>query len=81
VCWVHSPPWWLLLTLAPAHATAACRYKPEKLMEHLKLFATRLNVPQLIRVCEELELWKELTFLYVAVSPRTALLQVSSQGL
>ncbi len=32
-------------------------------MEHLKLFATRLNVPQLIRVCEELELWKELTFL------------------
>ena len=38
----------------------------ERLMEHLKLFATRLNVPQLIRVCEELELWRELTFLYVA---------------
>jgi len=36
-------------------------------MEHLKLFATRLNVPQLIRICEELELWKELTFLYVQV--------------
>ena len=35
----------------------------ERLMEHLKLFSTRLNVPQLIRVCEELELWKELTFL------------------
>ena len=35
-------------------------------MEHLKLFSTRLNVPQLIRVCEELELWRELTFLYVA---------------
>lgn len=35
-------------------------------MEHLKLFASRLNVPQLIRVCEELELWRELTFLYVA---------------
>ena len=34
-------------------------------MEHLKLFAARLNVPQLIRVCEELELWRELTFLYV----------------
>lgn len=41
------------------------KYKPDKLMEHLKLFATRLNVPQLIRICEELELWKELTFLYV----------------
>lgn len=35
-------------------------------MEHLKLFSSRLNVPQLIRVCEELELWRELTFLYVA---------------
>lgn len=41
------------------------RFRPEKLMEHLKLFSTRLNVPQLIRICEELELWKELTFLYV----------------
>ena len=37
-------------------------------MEHLKLFAARLNVPQLIRVCEEMELWKELTFLYVQAS-------------
>ncbi|PSC73488.1 clathrin heavy chain [Micractinium conductrix] len=42
------------------------KYRPERLMEHLKLFSTRLNVPQLIRVCEELELWKELTFLYIA---------------
>ena len=41
------------------------QYRPEKLMEHLKLFSTRINVPQLIRTCEERELWKELTFLYV----------------
>jgi len=41
------------------------RFKPEKLMEHLKLFSTRINVPQLIRTCEERELWKELTFLYI----------------
>jgi clathrin heavy chain len=41
------------------------KYRPDRIMEHLKLFASRLNVPQLIRVCEELELWKELTFLYV----------------
>lgn len=41
------------------------RYRPEKLMEHLKLFSARLNIPALIRVCEELELWSELTFLYV----------------
>lgn len=55
------------LSPPPSHPPLLPRYKPEKLMEHLKLFATRLNVPQLIRVCEELELWKELTFLYVAV--------------
>ncbi len=41
------------------------RFKPEKLMEHLKLFSTRINVPQLIRTCEERELWKELSFLYI----------------
>lgn len=42
------------------------KYKSEKLMEHLKLFAARLNIPRLIRVCEEQQHWKELVFLYVA---------------
>nr|AQQ11752.1 clathrin heavy chain 2 [Chara australis] len=41
------------------------RYRPEKLMEHLKLFATRVNIPKLIRVCEEQMHWQELTFLYI----------------
>eukprot|EP00475_Leptophrys_vorax_P034731 TRINITY_DN56473_c0_g1_i1.p1 TRINITY_DN56473_c0_g1~~TRINITY_DN56473_c0_g1_i1.p1 ORF type:complete len:919 (-),score=143.56 TRINITY_DN56473_c0_g1_i1:348-3104(-) len=41
------------------------RYRPEKLMEHLKLFSTRINIPKLIRVCDEQQHWKELTFLYV----------------
>ncbi|KIY92313.1 clathrin, heavy polypeptide, partial [Monoraphidium neglectum] len=41
------------------------KFKPEKLMEHLKLFAKRLNIPRLIRVCEEQQHWKELTFLYI----------------
>ena len=27
------------------------KYKPEKLMEHLKLFSARINIPRLIRVC------------------------------
>lgn len=35
-------------------------------MEHLKLFVGKLNIPRLIRVCEEQMHWKELTFLYVA---------------
>ena len=42
------------------------RFRPAKLMEHLKLFGSRLNVPRLIRVCEEAHLWKELVFLYIA---------------
>lgn len=41
------------------------KYKPEKLMEHLKLFSTRLNIPRLIKTTEDQQHWKELTFLYV----------------
>eukprot|EP00798_Chlamydomonas_sp_ICE-L_P023296 gene23296-30532_t len=41
------------------------RYKPEKLMEHLKLFSAKLNIPRLIRVTEEQQHWKELTYLYM----------------
>ena len=41
------------------------KYKNEKLMEHLKLFSSRLNIPRLIRVCEENHHWKELVFLYI----------------
>ncbi|KHN31288.1 Clathrin heavy chain 1 [Glycine soja] len=41
------------------------RYRHEKLMEHIKLFATRLNIPKLIRACDEQQHWKELTYLYI----------------
>lgn len=34
-------------------------------MEHLKLFSARINIPRLIRVCEEFQHWPELVFLYV----------------
>ncbi|MCD7462057.1 Clathrin heavy chain [Datura stramonium] len=36
------------------------RYRYEKLMEHIKLFSTRLNIPKLIRACDEQQHWKEL---------------------
>jgi hypothetical protein len=36
-------------------------------MEHLKLFGKRVNIPRLIRVCEEQEHWKELVYLYIQV--------------
>ncbi|CAJ2652580.1 unnamed protein product [Trifolium pratense] len=41
------------------------RYHPEKLMDHVKLFPTRLNIPQLIRTCDRQRLWKGLTYLYI----------------
>ena len=34
-------------------------------MEHLKLFASRLNIPRLIRVCEDHHHWRELVYLYI----------------
>uniref|UniRef100_A9U2Z4 Clathrin heavy chain n=1 Tax=Physcomitrium patens TaxID=3218 RepID=A9U2Z4_PHYPA len=45
--------------------TLYAKYRPEKLMEHLKLFVTRINIPKLIRVCDEQQHWQELTFLYI----------------
>lgn len=40
------------------------KYKLDK-MEHLKLFSNKINIPRLIRVCEEQMHWKALSFLYV----------------
>ena len=41
------------------------RYKPEKLMEHLKLFVSRINIPKVIKAAEKAHLWPELVFLYI----------------
>jgi clathrin heavy chain len=41
------------------------KYAPEKLMDHLKLYYSRINIPKVIRSCETNALWKELVFLYV----------------
>lgn len=40
------------------------KYRPDSLMEHLKLFWSRINIPKVIRACEEAHLWPELVFLY-----------------
>ncbi|KAJ3982556.1 hypothetical protein F5890DRAFT_1529120 [Lentinula detonsa] len=41
------------------------KYKPAKLMEHLKLFVARINIPKVIRAVEKVHLWPELVFLYI----------------
>ncbi|RDL36686.1 Clathrin heavy chain [Venustampulla echinocandica] len=43
---------------------ALSRYHPDRVMEHLKLFWGRINIPKMIRACEEAHLWPELVFLY-----------------
>ena len=41
------------------------KYRPNKMMEHLRLFWSRVNIPKVIRACESAHLWPELCFLYV----------------
>lgn len=41
------------------------KYKQDRIMEHLKLFSSRINIPKVIRSCEDAHLWPELVFLYV----------------
>ena len=43
---------------------ALSKYHPDRVMEHLKLFWSRINIPKMIRGCEEANLWPELVFLY-----------------
>ena len=37
----------------------------QSVMEHLKLFVSRINIPKVIRAAEKAHLWPELVFLYV----------------
>ncbi|KAJ2160687.1 Clathrin heavy chain [Coemansia sp. RSA 552] len=41
------------------------KYRPEQIMDHLKLYWSRINIPKVIRACEASHLWPELVFLYV----------------
>ncbi|KUL86163.1 hypothetical protein ZTR_07697 [Talaromyces verruculosus] len=43
---------------------ALSKYHPDRVMEHLKLFWSRINIPKMIRATEEANLWPELVFLY-----------------
>lgn len=44
---------------------ALTKYHAERVMEHLRLFWSRINIPKMIRACEEAHLWPEVIFLYV----------------
>jgi clathrin heavy chain len=40
------------------------KHKPDRLMEHLRLYWQRINIPKVIRATEAAHLWLELVFLY-----------------
>lgn len=40
------------------------KYKPSKMKEHLELFWSRVNIPKVLKACEQASLWAELVFLY-----------------
>ena len=42
---------------------ALSRHHPERVMEHLRLFWSRINIPKMIKGCEDAHLWPELVFL------------------
>ncbi|KAF2112345.1 clathrin heavy chain [Lophiotrema nucula] len=44
---------------------ALTKYHAERVMEHLRLFWSRINIPKMIRATEEAHLWPELIFLYI----------------
>lgn len=45
-------------------AVLYAKYLPERVMEHLKLFWLRLNIPKALKACREMHLYPECIFLY-----------------
>jgi clathrin heavy chain len=41
-----------------------CKYKEEKVYEHIKMFWQKLNIPTLLRECQKNLLWPECVFLF-----------------
>eukprot|EP00931_Biecheleriopsis_adriatica_P053822 TRINITY_DN3159_c0_g1_i5.p1 TRINITY_DN3159_c0_g1~~TRINITY_DN3159_c0_g1_i5.p1 ORF type:complete len:1502 (+),score=433.83 TRINITY_DN3159_c0_g1_i5:139-4506(+) len=44
-------------------ATLYAKYKPEKLMDFIKMNVQKLNIPKLVHACERHYLWQEVVFL------------------
>ncbi|SMQ52359.1 unnamed protein product [Zymoseptoria tritici ST99CH_3D7] len=45
-------------------AIVLSKYHPEQVMDHLRIFWGRINIPKVIRAVEEAHLFRELVFLY-----------------
>lgn len=40
------------------------KYLPGKLMEHIKIFWSRMNIPKVLKACDRARLWDEAVFLF-----------------
>lgn len=52
------------MAMFTALAIALSKYHPERVMEHLRIFYARVNIPKCIVAMEAAHLWPELVFLY-----------------
>jgi clathrin heavy chain len=43
-----------------------CKYKPEKLKDFIQPYIKRLQIPKLIKVCEQYKMWREAVSLHIA---------------
>ncbi|KAJ5070113.1 clathrin heavy chain [Anaeramoeba ignava] len=41
------------------------KYSQEKLLPHIKLYSNKMNIAKLIRQCDQLHQWNELSYLYI----------------
>lgn len=41
------------------------KYLPDKLMDHIRAYHTRLHIPKLIRACEQYHMWAEAVQLHM----------------
>ncbi|KAI9323711.1 hypothetical protein BX666DRAFT_1889687 [Dichotomocladium elegans] len=46
-------------------AIVYAKYAPERLMEHLQVYMSRINIPKVIRACTDAHLWSELAYLHL----------------
>lgn len=42
------------------------KYQPKRLMDHIRTYTNKLQIPKLIRSCEQFQMWPEAVFLHAS---------------
>lgn len=40
------------------------KYQPHRLMDHIRTYAQKIQIPKLVRACEQYQMWPETVFLH-----------------